>query len=168
METRRILTFTTCAIIYLLVWSYFFPPPAPPEKPQDPAAAIADTDPAGTDPATSQTSTDGSPSVAAASGTDDNGGQTPVDPAQPVIPDHPAVTTTLGSTGPVSGFALEVVLTSAGASVESVSLAPPAIPRPRRQNPAGQGCRQQPNSRSLPRHRHRIHRQTAQTRRAIT
>lgn len=124
MENRRLFTFLASALIFLWIWNFFFPPPPPLEELQDPAAAVADADPATQDSATELATADGSP-PSATPGTETTAGQTPADSAKPVIPDHPARTTTLGSAQPDSGFALEVVLTSAGASVESVSLAPP-------------------------------------------
>lgn len=125
MENRRLFTFLASALIFLWIWNFFFPPPPPLEELQDPAAAIADADPAGADTAAELATAESSSQVAATPGADNTGGQPPVDPAKPVIPDHPAVSTTLGSAQPDSGFALEVVLTSSGAAVESVSLTPP-------------------------------------------
>ncbi len=121
MENRRLFTFLASALLFLWIWNFFFPPPPPLEELQDPAVseAITEIEP-GTADASPETTADPAENAVA--------GQLPqelTDPAQPVIPNHPATTTTLGSLQPDSGFALEVVLNSAGASVESISLSPP-------------------------------------------
>ncbi|MFM7057421.1 MAG: membrane protein insertase YidC [Planctomycetota bacterium] len=126
MENRRLFTFLASALAFLLIWNFFFPPPPPLEELQNPAAAdaITETDP-DADSAVADSSAAPDTDAGIPPGTDPVADQTPAAPAAPAIPQHPTLTTTLGSRQPDSGFALEVILNSAGASVDSVSLSPP-------------------------------------------
>ncbi len=123
MENRRLFTFLASAFLFLIVWNALFPPPPPIEEPADPTSDVAET---GADPATAENDPS-APEVTAADSQDpaapqpDNAANAP----ELKIAEHPSKSATLGSLQPNSGYALEVVLTSAGAAVDSVSLTPP-------------------------------------------
>lgn len=104
MENRRLLTFLLSSMVILWIWSAYFSPPPKPKKPAPPAAAAEKAKAA---------------DVAKAAG---NGDSTP---ANIQVAQNEASSITLGSLDPESGYALEVVLTSVGGSVEKVSLTSP-------------------------------------------
>lgn len=104
MENRRLLTFLLSSMVILWIWSAYFSPPPKPKKPVPPPAAVKQDKPAD---AAKVAAIDG----AAASKIE-------------VAKNEPS-SVTLGSLDPESGYALEVVLTSAGGAVEKVSLTSP-------------------------------------------
>lgn len=123
MENRRLFTFLASAFLFLIVWNALFPPPPPPEEPADSTADVVDP---ASDPAVADNDAT-APAVASAENPDPAAPQPDAAANAPElkIPEYPSKSATLGSLQPDSGYALEVVLTSAGAAVESVSLTPP-------------------------------------------
>ena len=116
MENRRLFSFLISSLVVLLVWNKLFPPPQPlPDVPgapdADPTAQVGQPVASGTDAAVP----DQTPPAPLPSG----------ESTELKFQQHPATTATLGSPDANSGYALNVVLTSAGAAIESVSLTPP-------------------------------------------
>ncbi len=110
MENRRLFSFLLTSMAFLWLWTAVVQPkffPIPVKKPAAPIVA---------DEADSGSSSGELSAV----------GTTEEKPtSELVIPEHPLEKVTLGSSDPESGYALNVDLTSAGASVASVSLTAP-------------------------------------------
>ena len=117
MENRRLFSFLISSLVILLVWNKLFPPPLPPAE--DVAQAPGAESPAQSGEVTAPGTESAVP------------GDTVPSEAQPGAAEtlkyveHPTTTAALGSSEADSGYALSVVLTSAGAAIESVSLTPP-------------------------------------------
>lgn len=123
MENRRLFIFLLSTMTFLWMWSSFLAP-----KPPEPEVteAAASENPA--EQASELTAAAATPEDAA---TPDAAAQPiPADVAAPgapavQIPEYERTSVTLGSLQADSGYAIEVILTSAGAAVESVSLTSP-------------------------------------------
>lgn len=110
MENRRLFSFLLTSLAFLYLWTTVIGPKFFPEPKKKPVAAASEVVPAATG--------EGDALQAAAEG--DATPETDL-----VIPEYPDESVTLGSLDPASGYGLNVELTSAGASVASVSLTAP-------------------------------------------
>ncbi|MBL8814641.1 MAG: membrane protein insertase YidC [Planctomyces sp.] len=115
MENRRLFTFLIVSVVTLYLWGSFVAPILfPPEKTKPPVAAEKTEPTESTEPPASVAGT------TSAAGTDNAAA-----PAEVKVADYPAEQVIVGSLSADSGFALEAVLSSKGASIESVRLADP-------------------------------------------
>ncbi len=124
MENRRLFIFLLSTMTFLWLWSSYLAPPPP--EPDAAAEATADES-TGSDAAVAGTA-NGEDAASVAGETPTKAAaadQTASQPPAIQIPQYESRTITLGSLQSDSGYALEVVLTSAGAAVESVSLTSP-------------------------------------------
>lgn len=110
MENRRLFSFLLTSLAFLYLWTTVIGPKFFPEPKKKPVAAAAEVVPAA--------AAEGGALQAVAEGEAAPG-------AELVIPEYPSESVTLGSLDPASGYGLNVELTSAGASVASVSLTAP-------------------------------------------
>ena len=109
MENRRLFSFLLTSLAFLYLWTTVIGPKFFPEPKKKPVAAVPEVVPAAAEKGDAL-------QVA-------NGDVAPN--AELVIPEHPNESVTLGSLDEDSGYGLHVELTSAGASVASVSLTAP-------------------------------------------
>lgn len=122
MENRRLFSFLLLSVATVWLWGTVVAPKLMPPQPRKPAVADAaaqdlpaeQTDPTAEVPAAAEQS----PAAA------ESGAEAAATPAG-TPPIHPPTQVTLGSLDPASGYALEVRLSSAGASILDVTLTDP-------------------------------------------